>query len=140
LGETLTIRRPQAIRPWQHVLEPLCGYMVLAEQLWASPDLAGAYNFGPKTDEAATVKDVVELAQESFARGDVIFEDTETGPHEAGRLSLDISRAQSQLGFEPLWGLKESVFRTMSWYRRQQLGEDAQALCEEDINAYEAVS
>jgi CDP-glucose 4,6-dehydratase len=139
-GETLTIRRPQAIRPWQHVLEPLCGYMVLAEQLWASSDLAGAYNFGPKTDEAATVKDVVELAQESFARGNVIFEDTETGPHEAGRLSLDISRAQSQLGYEPLWGLRESIFRAMSWYRRQQRGEDAQALCEEDINAYEAVS
>jgi len=136
----LHIRRPQAIRPWQHVLEPLNGYLVLAEHLWRSPELAEAYNFGPETNQAATVSEVIELASKAFGSGDVTLGEGSEGPHEAGYLSLEISRAKSALGVHPIWGLEESVERTMNWYRRQQQGEDASRLCGEDIDAYEAGS
>jgi CDP-glucose 4,6-dehydratase len=134
----LHIRRPQAIRPWQHVLEPLNGYLILAEHLWRSPELAGPYNFGPETNQAATVSEVIELARKAFGDGDITLGEGSEGPHEAGYLSLQISRAKSVLGVHPTWDLKESVTRTMTWYRRQQQGEDASRLCGEDIDAYEA--
>jgi CDP-glucose 4,6-dehydratase len=137
-SQPLEIRRPDAIRPWQHVLEPLAGYMVLAEKLWETPELAGAYNFGPETSEAATVREVVELAQPAYGRGEVLWGDGSEGPHEAGWLALEIAKARTVLGVTPRWGLAESVNRTMDWYRRLAAGEDAKALCLEDIEAYEA--
>jgi len=139
-NENLHIRRPQAIRPWQHVLEPLNGYMILAEHLWRSPELAGAYNFGPETNQAATVSEVIELARKAYGVGEVTSGSGLDGPHEAGYLSLEVSKAISVLGIKPTWDLKESVTRTMNWYHRQQLGEDAKRLCDEDITAYEARS
>lgn len=138
-GKPLEIRRPEAIRPWQHVLEPLAGYMTLAEKLWEAPELAGAYNFGPETSAAATVREVVELAQAAYGHGDVIWSDGSEGPHEAGWLALEIAKARTVLGVTPHWGLVESVNRTMSWYRRLSAGEDAKALCLEDIEAFEAL-
>ena len=134
--QPLEIRRPDAIRPWQHVLEPLAGYMALAEKLWESPELAGAYNFGPETSEAATVREVVELAQSAYGRGEVLWGDGSEGPHEAGWLALEIAKASTVLGVTPRWGLAESVNRTMDWYRRLAAGEDAKALCLGDIEAY----
>lgn len=137
--QALSIRRPQAVRPWQHVLEPLAGYLKLAERLWAQPALAGAYNFGPETHEAATVREVVQLAQGTFGKGRVSWGDGSEGPHEAGWLALEISKARTALGVRPRWSLAESVHRTMSWYSQQQEGVSARALCEADIDAYEAV-
>lgn len=137
-GQLLEIRRPDAIRPWQHVLEPLAGYMALAEKLWESPELAGAYNFGPETSEAATVREVVELAQSAYGRGEVLWGDGSEGPHEAGWLALEIAKARTVLGVTPRWWLAESVNRTIDWYRRLAAGEDAKALCLGDIEAYEA--
>ncbi len=136
--QPLDVRRPDAIRPWQHVLEPLTGYITLAERLRESPELAGAYNFGPETSEAATVREVVELAQSAYGRGEVLWGDGSEGPHEAGWLALEIAKARTMLGVTPRWGLTESVNRTMDWYRRLAAGEDAKALCLEDIEAYEA--
>ncbi len=139
-NKNLHIRQPGAIRPWQHVLEPLNGYMILAEHLWQSPELAGAYNFGPETDKAATVNEVIELALKAYGEGDVILENGTDSPHEASWLSLEISKVRSVLGIKPGWELAKSVDRTMHWYRRQQLGDDAQSLCEEDIDAYGVLS
>lgn len=136
--QPLDIRRPDAIRPWQHVLEPLTGYMALAEKLWESPELAGAYNFGPETSEAATVREVVELAQSAYGRGEVLWGNGSEGPHEAGWLALEIAKARTVLGVTPRWRLTESVNHTMDWYRRLIAGEDAKALCLKDIEAYEA--
>lgn len=136
-GATLQIRRPQAIRPWQHVLEPLCAYLKLAEKLHAKPALAGAYNFGPLTHEAASVRDVIEIARASYGRGDVEFGDGQDGPHEAGWLSLEIAKARAYLDVAPRWNLAQSVARTMQWYRAQATSMDARALCEADIAAYE---
>ena len=137
-GHVLQIRRPQATRPWQHVLEPLAGYLVLAQTLWAQPALAGAYNFGPNTHEAASVRTVVELAQAAFGRGETIWGDGTEGPHEAGCLALEIAKARNVLGVEPRWSLTESVRRSVGWYREQLVGADACALCLKDISDYEA--
>ena len=129
----LEIRRPNAVRPWQHVLEPINGYLVLAEKLYADLSFSGAYNFGPKTDEAATVKTVIGLAKQVYECGSVLWGDGTEGPHEAGLLSLEIAKAQEVLGVVPRWNLLETVERTMGWYKRQRNGESARSLCEADI-------
>jgi CDP-glucose 4,6-dehydratase len=135
--DALQVRRPDATRPWQHVLEPVHGYLSLAEQLWNRPDLAGPYNFGPKPNEAASVKQVIELALKSFGRGEVDFAEQIDGPHEAHSLSLDTAKAFNVLGLSPRWNLETSVNRTISWYRAQLEGADAHQLCLADIAAYE---
>lgn len=135
--QSLEIRRPQAIRPWQHVLEPLAGYLALAQKLWSQPQLAGAYNFGPHPQQTTAVRDVVELARSAYGQGKVNYGDGDEGPHEAGWLALDTSKAQAALGFKPTWDLAESVNRTMAWYRAQHEGADAGFLCEMEITAYE---
>lgn len=136
-GQPLGIRQPQAVRPWQHVLEPLAGYLILAHRLWDTPALAGAYNFGPETSEAASVREVVELARTAYGRGEVRYNDETKGPHEAGWLALEIAKSRVRLGVCPKWTLTNAVRHTMAWYRAQQGGADAQALCLSDIAAYE---
>ncbi|WPL20175.1 CDP-glucose 4,6-dehydratase [Thiorhodovibrio frisius] len=102
-GQPLPVRRPEAIRPWQHVLEPLNAYLQLAEQLWAHPERAGGYNFGPHTHEAASVRQVIEHAQVLYGCGEVLWGDGQDGPHEAGWLALEIAKARHQLGLAPRW-------------------------------------
>lgn len=133
----VTIRRPQAIRPWQHVLEPLAGYLLLAQRLWHSPELAGAYNFGPETKDAATVRQVLEFASRIEPSLQVEYGDGNEGPHEAGWLSLEIAKARTLLGYRPSWGVDEAVRRTMLWYRSQRQGEKALTLCQTEIEEYE---
>lgn len=137
-GDALSVRRPGAIRPWQHVLEPVGAYLRLAETLHAQPAVAGAYNFGPHTHEAATVRQVIERARQTYVHGDVLWGDGTEGPHEAGWLALEIARARTVLGVQPRWGLDVSIDKTMGWYRHSQEGADARALCEADIQAFEA--
>jgi CDP-glucose 4,6-dehydratase len=137
-GQTLEIRRPQATRPWQHVLEPLAGYLCLAQALWQDAALAGAWNFGPHAHERATVQQVVELARGAWGGGDVRYAPQEAGPHEAGWLALETSKVQARLGLQPRWDLQQAVRRTLHWYRAQHQGGDARALCVADIEAWEA--
>lgn len=136
--QPLRVRRPRATRPWQHVLEALAGYLVLAERLHSAPAIGGAYNFGPETHEAATVREVVTLAQREFGSGEVVFEQEESGPHEAGWLALEVAKSRAVLGVRPRWSLAEAVERSMLWYRRQLDGVAAERLCAEDIAAFEA--
>lgn len=137
-GQTLMVRRPQSVRPWQHVLEPLAGYLTLAEQLWTRPEIAGAYNFGPEPHESATVRHVIEMALSSYGEGSVQYGDGSEGPHEAGYLALDIAKARNVSGYRPRWSLTEAIQRTCVWYRRQRQGERADVLCEQEIAAFEA--
>ena len=130
------IRRPNAIRPWQHVLEPLNGYLVLAEKLFENQFLAGAYNFGPQMSEVASVQEVADLANRIYGRGRTLLGDGTDGPHEAGILSLGISKASAVLGVSPRWDLLQTVQRTMDWYRHQRNGAVARALCDTDIAAF----
>ena len=137
---TLEIRRPQSIRPWQHVLEPINAYLVLAEKLWHAPELAQAYNFGPPPDQTASVREVVEFAREVFGRGKTIYSDSQNGPHEAEILVLDNSKARSLLGIEPRWSLKMALTRTMKWYQDFDRGADPSHLCHADLSAYKAIN
>jgi CDP-glucose 4,6-dehydratase len=133
----LTVRRPSAVRPWQHVLEPLHGYLVLAQHLWQRTESAQAFNFGPTVGDARPVSVVIEMAQAAYGRGRWRGEPTPTGPHEAGLLSLDTTRAREILGLSPRWPLATAVQRTMTWYQRFAAGADARSLCLDDIAAYE---
>ena len=139
-GAVLRVRRPGAIRPWQHVLDPLAGYLRLAEKLWDAPALANAYNFGPHTDEAASVGAVIALARDAYGVGQWTADAEEGGPHEAGRLALEVARSRVELGVAARWSLNEAIERTMRWYRRQNQGESALELCEADIADHETTS
>lgn len=137
-GDTLQVRRPDAKRPWQHVLEPLCAYLVLAERLWSDVSLAGPFNFGPASHEAAPVREVIEIARASYGSGAVEYGDGTDGPHEASWLALETAKARHVLGIQPRWNLVEAVDRTMQWYHAQHGGADARTLCEAEIADYEA--
>lgn len=137
-GDTVQIRRPEATRPWQHVIEPLAGYLCLAQALWQDATLAGAWNFGPLAHERATVRQVVDLARAAWGGGSVDYAQEPQGPHEAGWLALDTSKAQAQLALQPRWDLEQSVLRTLRWYRAQHEGADALSLCLRDLEAWEA--
>ncbi len=132
----LQVRRPQSVRPWQHVLEPLAGYLALAQALWHDPALADAYNFGPDAAEAAQVRTVIDLAQAAYGRGRVAYAAQPEGPHEAGLLMLDTAKTRAVLGATPRWPLAMAVARSMDWYRRFDAGEDARTLCHADIDRY----
>lgn len=136
-GTSLSIRNPNAIRPWQHVLEPIGAYIRLADVLWDRPDLACAYNFGPDTNEAATVGNVVALASEHYGNGAWTVQQDSAAVHEAGWLALEVAFARVKLDVMPRWGLSDSVRRTMNWYRRYSEGEAARQLCDIDIRDFE---
>lgn len=138
--QPLRIRAPQSIRPWQHVLEPLAGYINLAEQLWQQPELSGPFNFGPLSQDARNVGEVVELARHFYGSGQIILDQDVNQPHESHALTLEISKAQQLLNFNPRWQIASAVERTMTWYRAQHQGQNAYALCHADIEAYEATS
>jgi len=137
-GNDLHVRRPEAKRPWQHVLEPLSGYLLLAEKLWENPKLEGAYNFGPQSHEAATVRQVIDSALKIHQTGKVSYSETNEGPHEAGWLALEISKAREVLGFSPRLSLNEAIEKTMNWYKSLAGGTPALELCERDIASYES--
>ena len=137
-GQMLDIRRPLAVRPWQHVLEPLAGYLTLAQHLWQRPTLAGAYNFGPGANDAVAVRDVVELARAAYGEGEVHYGAGGEGPHEAAWLALDASNAGAVLGVAPRLTLVQAIQRTMAWYRAHAAGGEARQLCESDISDFEA--
>ncbi|MCX7817502.1 MAG: CDP-glucose 4,6-dehydratase [Syntrophales bacterium] len=137
-GQPLLVRNPEAIRPWQHVLEPLLGYIVLAQKLWDCPELSGPYNFGPATEEAIKVRDIVELCRLAYEEGEIIYRtDVDESPPEAGWLALETAKARNILGLRPHWRLPEAVERTMYWYKAHQQGADALNLCLDDIKAFE---
>lgn len=138
--ETLRIRRPDSVRPWQHVLEPLAGYLALARRLWEKPELASAFNFGPASNESVTVRDLIELSREAYGGGSVHYGDGSGGPHEASRLALDTIKARIELGVSSRWTLKETVTRSIEWYQAYRKGVDARELCMADIAAYESDS
>ncbi len=135
-GQSLFVRNPRAIRPWQHVLEPLAGYFCLAEHIFAQPESAQDFNFGPDLSDVATVIEVVTKAQASFGGGHIEWGSVPDGLHEAQTLTLDNTKAKRLLGIHPVWNLEIAVDRTMNWYRLQNSGHSAVDLCEQDIQAY----
>ena len=138
-GEAVAIRRPHAIRPWQHVLEPLHGYITLAERLLSADaaKYATAYNFGPADDDAQTVEWIVERMTKAWGDGARWFLDVDPGVHEAGYLKLDASRARAELHWTPRLRLADALEWLVRWYRAYAAGADMQAFTLEQIAAYE---
>jgi CDP-glucose 4,6-dehydratase len=134
---SLEVRNPQSIRPWQHVLEPLSGYLFLAEDTFNNSKLCSAYNFGPYQKDTASVKDVIECMQDSMPINNIEYADTSKGPHEANLLYLDIKKSESLLSFTPKWGIQETVHKTACWYKNFYDGVSALSLCQDDILDYE---
>ena len=141
-GRAVPVRNPQAIRPWQHVLEPLGGYLLLAERLHdgQNPErFCDGWNFGPLAGNEATVRRLADAFVKEWGSGS--WEDQSHGahPHEAGILRLAIEKAISQLEWSPRWDFDETVRRTSAWYRRYYGGEKMMRdACIADIQAYES--
>jgi CDP-glucose 4,6-dehydratase len=139
-GRTMRVRCPDSIRPWQHVLNPLSGYLLLAQALWSSAELAGGWNFGPADEDVRSVRWVVERLAARWPQRLPLVEDAEQPGrrlHEARYLKLDSSLARSRLGWQPRWGLGEGLDATVSWYGALQNGEDMAAVTAAQIEAYE---
>ena len=137
-GETLDIRAPSSIRPWQHVLDPLAGYLILAEKMWQRPEISGAYNFGPDEVSGATVREVVEKVRGIYGKGDINYlkSSQEIFHDEAKILKLDINKSQNVLGYKPKWGLDISISKTINWYLNLNNRKNAHELCLLDIKSY----
>jgi CDP-glucose 4,6-dehydratase len=133
-GKPLHIRRPEAVRPWQHVLEPLAGYLMLGARLAHQPELATAFNFGPETEDVLTVKELIHQAEKDWPGEPPVFSEEAEGPHEAGLLLLDITKAKSELGFSPVWNAREAIRQTVLWYKNSEGSERKK--CREQLLAY----
>jgi CDP-glucose 4,6-dehydratase len=139
-GEPVRIRRPHAIRPWQHVMEPVHGYMLLAEKLLThDPKFATAYNFGPTDDDAREVGWIVDKMTGFWGNGASWVLDPDPGVHEAGYLKLDASRAKADLAWTPHLRLETALQWLVEWYRAWQAGVDMHAFTLAQIGAYEAL-
>jgi CDP-glucose 4,6-dehydratase len=137
-GRAVHIRSPYAIRPWQHVLEPLHGYLSLAERLWVDgPRFAQAWNFGPYDEDAKTVLWIVEHLARLWGEGTEWTLDGAQGPHESRHLRLDCSKVRSELGWAPKLHLATALDWIVEWYQGYQDGQDMRALTKNQIARFE---
>ena len=136
-GATLKIRSPESTRPWQHVLEPLSGYLTLAERLYTEGmSFAEGWNFGPTDEDARPVRWVVERMAEM--REDVSWECDETSqPHEANYLKLDSSKAHLRLGWQPRWRLQTALQKTLTWHEAWRTKQDMRAVTLAQMTEYQ---
>jgi len=135
-GEEIKIRNPLATRPWQHVLEPLGGYLLLAAKMMDDPvKFAEAWNFGPYQESIVTVKRLVETVIDNYGKGKWCDISDPESLHEAGLLALDISKASQRLNWRPVLSFDEAVHFTINWYKQYKT-EDVLSLCKEQIEVY----
>lgn len=132
--ERVLLRRPHAKRPWQHVLEPLFAYLMLAQSAYHDSGFSQAFNIGPMG--SASVLTVAQQAQAHFGQGEIELAGEQEGPHEAGLLALDATKIHDMLGIAPRWNLETTVSRSAQWYRDYYAGESASRLCDRDIDAF----
>ena len=137
-GEVIPVRMPEAARPWQHVLEPLGGYLLLAEKLAGCLDAnSTSFNFGPALEANRSVKELVEALLSHWPGSWQDLSDP-SEPHEAGRLHLQIDKAHHQLGWHPTWPFNKTIERTVAWYRSVHAGASALECCLADLQAYQS--
>jgi CDP-glucose 4,6-dehydratase len=135
-GEEVRVRNPNSIRPWQHVLNPLSGYLVLAQALWDSAEHARGWNFGPPEEDARTVGWIVERASALWPDELRWVQDHGPHPHEARYLKLDSSLARARLGWRPLLPLDTALEATVEWYRGLREGADMRAVTVGQIETF----
>jgi CDP-glucose 4,6-dehydratase len=136
-GTPLLVRNPEAVRPWQHVLSPLSGYLVLAQALCECQDVARAWNFGPAADDALPVRALLERVCELWPEPVDWRMDEREHPRENPVLRLDSGRARTELGWEPLVGLEDGLRLTVDWFRAHAAGEEMRAVTLGQIEAVE---
>jgi CDP-glucose 4,6-dehydratase len=139
-GKILEIRSPQSTRPWQHALEPLAGYLLLAERLYTDGmTFAEGWNFGPVDEDAQPVRWIVERLAEM--RKDVKWQcDEKPQPHEANYLKLDSSKAHTQLGWHPRWRLRDALEKTLQWHEAWRRAEDMRSVTLAQIADYQSTT
>jgi CDP-glucose 4,6-dehydratase len=140
-AEPVPIRNPLATRPWQHVLEPLSGYLSLAEALWSGgQSYAEGWNFGPRDEDAQPVQRIVERMIERWGEGASWAPDAGFHPHEARYLKLDISKARERLKWQPRWPLETTLAKIVDWHKGWMSGADMREHCLREIADYEAAT
>ena len=131
------IRNPRAVRPWQHVLEALGGYILIAERLAAGDRWAAdAWNFGPADDDTRPVDWIADRLTQGWGADGWNQPEQPSGPHEAHLLKLDCAKARALLGWRPAWGLEEALRRIVAWHKGQAGGQDARALSNAQLADY----
>ena len=133
--QILTVRNPESVRPWQHVLEPVCGYLFLGSRMQEDPqNFATAFNFGPLEADNLMVRELVEKSLKIWGSGSYKELPDVQAPHEAGLLRLNINKAMNQLGWKPKWNSEKALQMTLEWYKSYK--EDVQAITENQIAEY----
>lgn len=134
--KVIDIRSPKAVRPWEHVLEPLSGYMLLAQKMWIDPiGYCEGWNFGPEAANVLTVWEVATAIIENFGFGELKDVSDSNAPHEATLLRLNINKAKTRLGWKPRLNTKECIVLTSDWYKRYKT-ENVYNLCVAEINEF----
>lgn len=137
-NEALMIRNPLATRPWQHVLEPLSGYLVLAQALYErGAQFDGAWNFGPSDEDARPVQEVINLLIKAWKSDAIWKQEMGAQPHEAHSLKLDCSKARQYLAWTPKWGLEQAIEKIAQWQQAHQAQLDMHAVSLEQIKRYQ---
>ena len=135
-GSSVIVRNPLATRPWQHVLEPLSGYLVLAQKLYQNPkEYAEGWNFGPNEQDVKPVEWILDKMVSKWPNSSWEL-DKGSSPHEADFLKLDISKAKFKLGWNPLWSLSDTLEKIVNWHQAWLNEEDMQTVCLEEIEEY----
>ena len=120
-GIPIEIRSPKAVRPWEHVLEPLSGYMLLAQKMWGDPtSFCEGWNFGPESESVSTVWEVATELIKNFGRGELVDISNPDAVHEANLLMLDITKAKTRLGWHPTLNMKQTMALVADWYKKYQ--------------------
>lgn len=134
-NKSVKIRNPKSTRPWQHVLEPLRGYLMLGEKLLeGKKEFATAFNFGPNLQDNLRVEEILKITKNLWDKVDYVLECDSNAPHEAGLLMLDVAKAQKLLNWEPVMNSLESIKYTISWYR--EIYENRQIVSQEQLENY----
>ena len=135
-GKPIDIRSPKAVRPWEHVLEPLSGYMLLAQKMWEHPtEYCEGWNFGPEQESVLTVWEVASAMIENFGYGELRDVSDPNALHEANLLLLNIEKVKSRIGWKPKMNAKQCAILTSDWYKRYQ-SEDVYKVCIDEIEKF----
>ena len=133
---TIKIRNPRSIRPYQHVLEPVCAYLMIAARQFSDRSLAGCYNIGPKDNDYTTTEELVKLFIKNWGSGSWESAEEKNAPHESGILKLDSGKVKRVFGWSPKWNTEQAVAKTAEWYRTYADGNDVPGKTSDQIKEY----